>query len=515
MSKNCQEIQNDLNKLLKAPPVNIKILPRPFRQSSKSQKKIMILWRRLARAKRLKSRIESLVYSFYLGKILETVAKRERVMCNKLLTRYFISVSIRTFYLFEKLGVKQIYRTSTMNLTMISKLGSKEFQNLVKITNSIKEKLVNLPNLPPETITENDDHELGQPNSVQFKGIEDKLVNANLSQETIMKKDDHFLVPLNSVQLKGLSQHKFIIDQESLKKLVPFMHSPIKITIKFMNSKHNIHGYYEIACEALGRDISKKKHVKTPKKPKNITLILKNFNNARKLKNIFNTYVYAFYLGETLLNPVEGKSYRFEDKKCRKGKNEKYIYVKGLSRHYYDFSIRVYDLFQKVEQIQKADLTNLTLTAIAKMNSGEFRELVKDNDNDDIESQDNDDAVEELLGYNGAEDELPQDNDDVTVELLDNNDESLQNSDTMVQITSYQNNDHSHIATSYSQDITQQFDIHNNSQFYLPYDYPSYSFEIELNYDNNDLFIPSNGYATISQPTQVIADNTFQRETLP
>ncbi|CAG8574462.1 13042_t:CDS:2 [Gigaspora margarita] len=484
----------------------------------------MILWRRLARAKRLKRRIESLVYSFYLGEILETVAKRERVMCNKLLTRYFISVSIRTFYLFEKLGVKQIYRTSTMNLTMISKLWSKEFQNLVKLTNSIKGKLVNLPNLPPETIAENDDYELGQPNSVQFKGIEDKLVNANLPQETIMKKDDHFLVPFNSVQLKGLSQHKFIIDQENLKKLVPFMHSPIKITIKFMNSKHNIHGYYEIACEALGRDISKKKHVKTPKKPKNITLILKNFNNARKLKNIFNTYVYAFYLGETLLNPVEGKSYRFEDKKCRGGKNEKYIYVKGLSRHYYDFSIRVYDLFQKVEQIQKADLTNLTLTTIAKMNSGEFRELVKDNDNDDIESQDNDDAAEELLDDNGAEDELPQDNDDVTVELLD---ESLQNSDTMQQITLYQNNDHSHITTSHSQDITQQFDINNTSQFYLSDDYSDYSLintqpQIEIEcvvVDNNYLFIPSNNlqtYTTISQQTQVIADsNTFQREIVP
>ncbi|CAG8528095.1 9145_t:CDS:2 [Cetraspora pellucida] len=171
MSKNYQEIQNDLNKLLKASSVNIKTLPQLFKQSSKNQKKITILWRRLACAKRLKRQIESLVYSFYLEKILETVTKRERIMCNKLLTRYFISVSIRTYYFFEKLSVKQIYRTSTMNLTMISKLGFREFQNL--------------------TITDNDDYELVQPNLVQFKGIsqpkflidqviEDKLDNVNL-----------------------------------------------------------------------------------------------------------------------------------------------------------------------------------------------------------------------------------------------------------------------------------------------------------------------------------------------
>ncbi|CAG8725637.1 1546_t:CDS:1, partial [Cetraspora pellucida] len=185
MSKNYQEIKNNLNKLLKASHVNIKTLSQLFKQSSKDQKKIKILWRRLARAKRLKNRINSLVYAFYLREILETVTKSEKTICNGLLTRYFISVSIRTYYLFKKLDVEQIYRTSTMNLTMISKLESREFQNLVKLSDSIK----------------------------------DKLVNVNLPQETIMKKNDHDLVRPNSVQFEGISQHKFLIDQEDLKKL--------------------------------------------------------------------------------------------------------------------------------------------------------------------------------------------------------------------------------------------------------------------------------------------------------
>ncbi|CAG8851500.1 8773_t:CDS:2, partial [Gigaspora margarita] len=73
----------------------------------------------LSHARRLKNRIDTLVYTFYLGQLLEMVTKPEG----------------------RHLGIKQIYRTSTMNLKMISKLESREFQNLVKLTDLMKDEL--------------------------------------------------------------------------------------------------------------------------------------------------------------------------------------------------------------------------------------------------------------------------------------------------------------------------------------------------------------------------------------
>lgn len=194
MSKNYQEILNDLNKLLKSSPVNIKTVFPPYEQSSKLQNKIITLWRSLARARRLKNRINALVYAFYLGQLLETVTKPERTMCNKLLTRYFITVSVRTYYIFEKLGVEQIYRTSTVNLRMISRLGSREFQNLVKLTDLMKDELVN--------------------------------VNANSLKKQNLKKNDHHSARSNSAQFEDISPYKFLINKEDLKKLVSIIHSP-------------------------------------------------------------------------------------------------------------------------------------------------------------------------------------------------------------------------------------------------------------------------------------------------
>ncbi|CAG8740267.1 10023_t:CDS:1, partial [Dentiscutata heterogama] len=47
--------------------------------------------------------------------------------------------SMRVFYIFEKIGVEQIYRTSTMDLRMIRKLDSRDYQNLVKAVDDVSQ----------------------------------------------------------------------------------------------------------------------------------------------------------------------------------------------------------------------------------------------------------------------------------------------------------------------------------------------------------------------------------------
>ncbi|CAG8681628.1 9843_t:CDS:1, partial [Dentiscutata erythropus] len=191
---NVEELLKDLNELLKSSPVTNKIISPSYEQSSELQNKIITLWRSLARARRLKNRINILVCAFYLGQLLETVTKQERTMCNKLLTRYFIMVSVRTYYIFEKLGVEQICRTSTMNLRMISRLESREFQNLVKLTDLMKDELIN--------------------------------VDAKSPQETILEENDHYSARSNSAQFEDISQYKFLIHKEDFRKLVPIIFSP-------------------------------------------------------------------------------------------------------------------------------------------------------------------------------------------------------------------------------------------------------------------------------------------------
>jgi len=84
----------------------------------------------------MKDRISLLVNAFYIGQVIEEeMTPAQRTLNKSNLTSYYYQVCVRTYCIFEKFGLQQIYRTHWTTLTMISKLKSHEYRDLAQLGN--------------------------------------------------------------------------------------------------------------------------------------------------------------------------------------------------------------------------------------------------------------------------------------------------------------------------------------------------------------------------------------------
>ena len=73
-----------------------------------------------------------MAYAYYLGELLENTTDHvQQSYLSKQLSKYHLSVCRRTFGLFEKFGIEQIWRTKHTTLTMISKLKFSDYQLII------------------------------------------------------------------------------------------------------------------------------------------------------------------------------------------------------------------------------------------------------------------------------------------------------------------------------------------------------------------------------------------------
>lgn len=74
----------------------------------------------------------TLVYAYYLGEFIENTLNRhyQGYLINQI-SKYYSVTSRRTYYLFKKQGVAQIYRTKRLTLKMIYTLKFTEYQLLI------------------------------------------------------------------------------------------------------------------------------------------------------------------------------------------------------------------------------------------------------------------------------------------------------------------------------------------------------------------------------------------------
>jgi hypothetical protein len=75
--------------------------------------------------------VELLANLFHLGELLEThLDPNERRSGIKHVTPYYEALAKRIYYLYEPLGVEQIYRTRSVTTTMISKMSKQRILEL-------------------------------------------------------------------------------------------------------------------------------------------------------------------------------------------------------------------------------------------------------------------------------------------------------------------------------------------------------------------------------------------------
>ena len=112
----------------------------PFlRAEDPPEKQIRTLMNQMRRAKSRKNRIETLIIAWHIGQILEVKAENpaDRTKCLRTLTTHYVKASVWIYYLFEFLGLEQIARTRNLTLTMLTKIGHDNHQQLVQEATAI------------------------------------------------------------------------------------------------------------------------------------------------------------------------------------------------------------------------------------------------------------------------------------------------------------------------------------------------------------------------------------------
>ena len=114
-------------------PEHINVTPAPYDLLQTTELQILTTYQKLQRSARRKNQIITLAHAYYLGEILENVLNRShRSYLNSHITKYYSLASRRTYLLFEKTGIQQIYRTRSITLRLIYQMPQSDFLSLTK-----------------------------------------------------------------------------------------------------------------------------------------------------------------------------------------------------------------------------------------------------------------------------------------------------------------------------------------------------------------------------------------------
>jgi hypothetical protein len=123
-----QRIQLDQVRL---EPIDVNPTPPPYENDQENIIKISITYHYLLRTLRRRNRIESLVYAYYLGSILDTLPRDQLRSARRIVSRHYYVTSIRTYYIFEHYGVEQVYRSTFTYLGAVRRLTDDEYRSLL------------------------------------------------------------------------------------------------------------------------------------------------------------------------------------------------------------------------------------------------------------------------------------------------------------------------------------------------------------------------------------------------
>ena len=112
--------------LLRAEPTDAEISPPSYVEGITDLRRVEYYYQLIKRAQRRKDRMKALMYTFYLGELIEIDNNIQRIAKRKLSSHYY-TAAVRTFYIFETCP-DQIARTQRMSIANVRRLTSVEYQ---------------------------------------------------------------------------------------------------------------------------------------------------------------------------------------------------------------------------------------------------------------------------------------------------------------------------------------------------------------------------------------------------
>jgi hypothetical protein len=101
-----------LSELEQTEPQSVYVTLRPYNETDDLLVKIQTTYNTLQTAILMNERIETLVYSYYLGELIITCPPRKKNIYRTLLTTHYIIMARKTYQIFNIMGIEQIYRTT-------------------------------------------------------------------------------------------------------------------------------------------------------------------------------------------------------------------------------------------------------------------------------------------------------------------------------------------------------------------------------------------------------------------
>lgn len=120
------EVARIITDLLTTEPAYVNVTPPPYDAWETYEEKVARTLSCLRRATYLGQRTETLVMAYYLGQLVERTEQRN---C---LTSHYRLGSLRIYYLFQRWGMEQIYRTEYVTFNKIKRLSAREYRVLVE-----------------------------------------------------------------------------------------------------------------------------------------------------------------------------------------------------------------------------------------------------------------------------------------------------------------------------------------------------------------------------------------------
>ncbi|CAG8639296.1 5149_t:CDS:1, partial [Cetraspora pellucida] len=112
-------------------PDDVNITPPPFNKSHDLVTAVTLAYLLLSRTMRLRNRIKTLVYAYYIGMLFANVTSDQRTQMCRTLTPHYYLMAIKIYDVFAPRGVHQIYETSRVTFQDFRRITSEEAWQLV------------------------------------------------------------------------------------------------------------------------------------------------------------------------------------------------------------------------------------------------------------------------------------------------------------------------------------------------------------------------------------------------